>query len=745
MSAVEMFRKKTVRFKLGSIIAGLIFMMVVILGSFLYTYNSMDMSIIDLAGRQRMLLQKYAKEFFSVNVVPDQVRNAAIKSARDISMQITADRAKYTNAITKAKKEVKGFKAEREWAGVNGGVPLPATFVQEVSDEVNRQGTYRYDLLSKWNINRDKGLKTDFERDAFDAMQKDASKPFYKFEEHGGKFALRYATADVASAQGCVNCHNTLPGSLKTDYKLGDIMGILVVTVPLTEDIALGKTMFSGGAGSSDGDKSYEQTAKVFEKTLNGLMYGGEVPLDLTMTKFKTLPPARNANILASLKEVEKLWQSTIKTAEVLKTSDVNSSAYLNAILEFERLNGENLRQMNGAVSLMSKADTSRLFNLVLLVVFLIGAAIVLGIFGWLMITRIVVGPVKRVAAVAQAIAEGDLTPEDLNIKSGDEIGMLGASLDRMKRSLNETIGKLQASSENVAASSTQLDSTASEIARGVDTQSSQTNQIATAMEEMNSTVTEVARNSQYAAESANTTKEIAKKGGAVVERAVEGMMKVAETVRNSTATVETLSKRSEEIGDIVAVINDIADQTNLLALNAAIEAARAGEQGRGFAVVADEVRSLAEKTTRATKEIADMIRNIQTETNGAMVSMQEGMRQTEEGMQLASEAGQSLKEIVASVERVADMVNQIATASEEQNVTTEEIASNITGIAGVAKKTASDINYVTGATGDLSKVAAELKGIVEGFRIDKKDLHIAVPLKKYDGNKTSNLKVVGI
>jgi len=234
----------------------------------------------------------------------------------------------------------------------------------------------------------------------------------------------------------------------------------------------------------------------------------------------------------------------------------------------------------------------------------------------------------------------------------------------------------------------------------------------------MSATVIEVAKNSQGASEASDDTQQIAVQGGDVVKRAVDGMMAVADTVRESAATVEALGKSSDEIGAIISVINDIADQTNLLALNAAIEAARAGEQGRGFAVVADEVRKLAEKTTKATKEIADMIKTIQGDTKGAMSSMHEGTKQVEEGVQLASEAGESLQQIVSSVDRVTDMVRQIATAAEEQSATTEEISTNITSIATVTTENADGVKQVSAASDDLAKIAEELKDIVSRFKL---------------------------
>ena len=229
-------------------------------------------------------------------------------------------------------------------------------------------------------------------------------------------------------------------------------------------------------------------------------------------------------------------------------------------------------------------------------------------------------------------------------------------------------------------------------------------------MEEMSATVIEVAKNSQQASESARSAHETAARGGDVVGQAIEAMKEVAESTTVSAVTVKSLGKRSEDIGSIVSVINEIADQTNLLALNAAIEAARAGEQGRGFAVVADEVRRLAERTSKATKEISGMITAIQEETGKAVGAMNSGVSRVENGVKLANQAGEALHQIVSGVENVSEMIGQIATSAEEQSATTDEITQSMDSIAGVAVANVGSIAEVSHATEDLAKLAAELR-----------------------------------
>jgi methyl-accepting chemotaxis protein len=195
-------------------------------------------------------------------------------------------------------------------------------------------------------------------------------------------------------------------------------------------------------------------------------------------------------------------------------------------------------------------------------------------------------------------------------------------------------------------------------------------------------------------------------------------MKRIAQVVEVSAGTVKELGKSSDQIGEIIGVIDDIADQTNLLALNAAIEAARAGEQGRGFAVVADEVRKLAERTTKATKEIAGMIKKIQSDTAGAVASMEEGTAEVKQGMKLADRAGASLQEIVGVSQKVTDMVTQIAAASEEQSSASEQISKNVEGISKVTGETAQGTQQIARAAEDLNRLTDNLQRLIEQFTV---------------------------
>lgn len=347
----------------------------------------------------------------------------------------------------------------------------------------------------------------------------------------------------------------------------------------------------------------------------------------------------------------------------------------------------------------------------------MITLAIVVTIY--FLLRTIVLKPINEMMLISKDIAqgEGDLTKR-VPVNGTDEIAMMGGYFNMFIEKLQKMISKVAHVTDKVASASVELSATAEEISKGTDTLTSRASQTAAAVEEMNATVSQVAQNSGKAATLAQETVKTAKDGGSVVSDTISGMQQLSDAVSSSATIISELGKSSDQIGEIVRVIEDIADQTNLLALNAAIEAARAGEQGRGFAVVADEVRKLAERTTKATKEIGDMIRQIQHDTRGAVESMQQGTTKVTSGVDLVNKTGEALARIVEMVSESADMIRQIAVASEEQSVATQQIANDIENVAKVTKESASGANESAKASNDLSQLATELQGIVGSFKL---------------------------
>jgi methyl-accepting chemotaxis protein len=416
------------------------------------------------------------------------------------------------------------------------------------------------------------------------------------------------------------------------------------------------------------------------------------------------LPKLRRINELAMANRKQEAYAYAKAEAAPLRQK---MAAALDKLVDLKEGRAKETKDSNA--QLANEATTTSL------IVLGIGIALALGL--GIFLARAIGNPVRVLANQAELIASGDLTVQ-VEQNSSDEIGQLAGAFKRMVESLRETIGQVGEASSAVASASNQISSSTEEMAAGAQEQTSQAGEVASAVEEMTKTIVENSKNASSTADTAKEAKEAAEQGGTVVEETVTGMKRIAEVVKQSAETVQELGKSSDQIGEIIGVIDDIADQTNLLALNAAIEAARAGEQGRGFAVVADEVRKLAERTSKATKEIAGMIRKIQGETKGAVTSMEEGTKQVDEGIKLADKAGSSLHVIVGISQKVTDMVAQIAAASEEQSSASEQISKNVEAISSVTGETAQGVQQIARAAEDLNRLTENLQQIVSRFKL---------------------------
>ncbi|MDA8430102.1 MAG: bacteriohemerythrin [Geobacteraceae bacterium] len=370
------------------------------------------------------------------------------------------------------------------------------------------------------------------------------------------------------------------------------------------------------------------------------------------------------------------------------------------------------------------------LLTIIIAVVLVVVTSVVLGI-----LAHNAFKPLTAIVTALEKAAVGDLSVR-ADVVGGGEFARLATAFNTMMTDMNKAMRQFFSVADTVRDSVVLVRSTTDAMASAAEDVAMQAGTIATASEEMSATSSDIARNCLYAAESAQKATEQTHSGSQLVQNSARLMEGIAQRVNVSSQTVESLGQRSDQIGAIVSTIQDIADQTNLLALNAAIEAARAGEQGRGFAVVADEVRALAERTTKATKEIAAMIKAIQSETQSAVGSMSEGVDEVKRGTAETTRSGEALEDILNKINELTMQISQVATAAEEQTATTHEITNNIQRITDVVNQNVENSHSTTQATITLSREVDNLHELVGHFRLSKAlewDASFATGISKYD------------
>jgi len=478
------------------------------------------------------------------------------------------------------------------------------------------------------------------------------------------------------------------------------------------------------------GDVSYQTTLHDNEKILKNNLAASNLP--------QNVKDDINAKLLIYTTAFDKLVDSDANIAS--KTTEFTT--YVNVINpEVDQFEIDSTSDQAAALAAIASTNSTAKTTVIILSIIAIATGLGIGIY----ISRAITKPMDSMLNASNKVAAGDLTVQ-VTSDSKDEVGQLGNAIQLMTTSLKGVLAKVQrsamdvsstaqelsASSEEMKASTDQISSTTQNIATGVGQQATKMAEVSRAMKEMADSVQQVATNSQKAAEGANSASVTAQNVGKMSVDVANKMNEIQSTVDNSAIVIKQLDGKSQQIGEIIGVITNIADQTNLLALNAAIEAARAGEHGRGFAVVADEVRKLAEESRGAANQITGLIKDIQQGTKSAVTTMEQGTKTVGEGAKTIGETVIAINLIVKAAADVATMVQEIAAAAEEQSASVEEVTASIEDLSAISEESAAgteetsaaaeeqsaSMDQLVNAAQDLARLSNELQTEVAKFNI---------------------------
>ncbi len=663
-----------------------------------------DSEVVNAAGKQRMLSQAMGKDVLGYILAKSSLQTATLE-VQKLDEYITQMRTVYTSSVIGPAKSM-GLSLSMHPDGE--AIPFPATFARMVSERFSEDGTISVEIITDNPINPEMRLRDQIDRDAFAELNENGADLYFKEVEKNGQLYLNFYTPDRATVAACADCHTQLLG---TPVEMGELLGIRRFVLHYSNDAALGKERLTLDLAG------YDAALTIFTQTLQAMKNGGEYPTDFTLSKMAYYAGSDDAEVLSKISVIETELARFVDAVDRLKNTTIDSDDF--AMAKQDVLAGSNtLFTLSDGLTtrFVQMAEKKSTYIFWAVVGMLLMSLFAFAVF-YLLTSKMIIGPIQEVTNAANAIADGDLSVR-LEVRSDDEIGSLSTSLNGMAANLNQMVGKISDSAEQLASSTEQIAVSSREMASGAESQSRQMDSVSAAINELGATSTEVCNNTSEAAQAAEQASQAATSGGDIVRQSIDGMSRISSAVQDTADNVGELAKHSDQIGQIVSVIEDIANQTNLLALNAAIEAARAGEQGRGFAVVADEVRSLASRTTVATQEIADMIKNIQSGTESAVHSMSVGKQEVESGVELVAKAGSALEEIVTVVDSLSSRFQQIATAATEQSAVADEITQNVTEVTEVSQSTEQTALHTVTATDELAKLASDLQTIVSRFRL---------------------------
>ena len=455
---------------------------------------------------------------------------------------------------------------------------------------------------------------------------------------------------------------------------------------------------------------------------VRGYTYSGKVEaeqpaldaIDNTLKKISALNGQLPEQYTTNLQQASVSLQAYRAAVSQYRDSQIASVAAMKKMGEQGDILADRSNKLTLSQTVVRDTDAAHAKNLLLLATTL---ALIFGLVAAWAITRQITLPLNQTLQVAERVASGDLS-HNLTSERQDELGQLQRAMQSMTVGLRELIGGISDGVTQIASAAEQLSAVTEQTSAGVNSQKVETDQVATAMNEMAATVQEVARNAEEASEAALVADQQAREGDKVVGEAIAQIERLATEVGNSTDAMGHLQRESDKIGSVLDVIKSVAQQTNLLALNAAIEAARAGEAGRGFAVVADEVRSLAQRTQKSTEEIEELIVGLQSGTQQVATIMDNSRGLTGSSVELTRRAGSALANITRTVSTIQAMNLQIATAAEQQSAVAEEINRSVLNVRDISEQTSSASEETAASSAELARLGIYLQTLVGRFRI---------------------------
>lgn len=534
--------------------------------------------------------------------VPSAIRentiDAAIPAAVSTVQQYKTIRGYYTKNVIKKVKSASELKPHFDHKNEADRIPLPATFIHELSEQFSSEGILSLKLYSPYPFpNRNNRQLDDFGQTAWQAMQKSSSEVYSQVDEINGKQVVRVAVADTMAVEACVVCHNHHPDTPKNDWKLGDVRGVLEVQVPIDAQLA---------------------------------------------------------------------------ASQILNT------------------------------------------KIVLLV---IGALAITVLVIMYLFKNLISSRLKKISLAMDDIAhgEGNLS-QRLPISQNDEIGNITRSFNTFVEQLESTINMIRSEVSQLVGTSGDLQGITQQFKQGAAEQLNQTDLVATAISEMSATNQEVASVTTRTSTQAGETEKMTRDGMAIVDKNQHSVQSLSEQIQQTSNVVSKLEEDSQNIGSVLDVIRSIAEQTNLLALNAAIEAARAGEQGRGFAVVADEVRTLASRTQASTEEIQTMIEHLQQGAKSAVSSIKDGSTLLDTNLELAQQTHEVMRAINDSIAELKSLNYQIATSSEQQSSVSEEVNANTINIVNISTSTTEKSESLTTMAEEINSAITTINSQLNRF-----------------------------